>query len=544
MHEEEQTIAVHLPCPDCGSSDARAEYENHYFCFSCSKHTFKDQKEGGTKPVQNNKEFTCIPGEFREIRSRGLTIETCKKFGYTVGTYKGKPVQIANYKRDGQVVGQKIRTKDKEFLWNGLKRPGLYGQQLWKSNGKKLIITEGEIDAMSVSQMQDHKWPVCSLPSGAAAAKNAIKQELEWIETFEEVILMFDNDDPGEKAAYECCMLMSPGRAKIAQLPLKDANEMLLAHRSQELISAIWNAKDYLPSGIVNANELWEDIQKPIEEGLSYPWETLTKLTHGIRTGEVITLGAGTGLGKTTCFKQIAYHLLTVHMNKVGLLFLEESNTMTALSLMSLKARKPLHLPGCDVSDKEKKKVYDDLFSEGNLYLFNHFGSTDFEEIKIRMRFLAVSCGVKYIFLDHVTALTSGGNQADERKEIDKIMTELASLVRELDITLFMISHLTTPETSSHEEGARVTIRQFRGSRSIGQWSNYVFALERDQQADDEDKRHTSTFRILKDRYTGGSTGSTFQLKFDSDTQQLLEIIDNPYKNEAIRESGDDFTDF
>lgn len=539
--EEQEALQVHQPCDHCGSSDAVAIYEDHTFCFSCSHHEFTKEQEG--KKHMTNKMF-AVTGKTMGIQSRGLTEETCKKFGYTIGMHNGAPVQIANYKRGGEIIGQKIRTKNKEFLWNGIKRPGLYGQQLWKSNGRKLIITEGEIDAMSVSQIQEHKWPVVSLPHGAAAAKKAIKQELEWIETFEEVILMFDMDEPGEKAAYECCMLMTPGKAKIAQLPLKDANEMLLAHRSQELITAIWNAKDYLPSGIVNANELWDDIQKPIEEGLSYPWNSLTNLTHGIRTGEVVTLGAGTGLGKTTCFKQIAYHLLTVHMQKVGVLFLEESNAMTALSLMSLKARKPLHLPGVKISDKEKHEIYSDLFDSGNLYLFNHFGSTDFDEIKIRMRFLAVSCGVKYIFLDHVTALTSGGKQADERKEIDKIMTELASIVRELDITLFMISHLTTPETSSHEEGARVTIRQFRGSRSIGQWSNYVFALERNQQADDESKRHTSTFRILKDRYTGGSTGSTFQLKFDADTQQLVEVVDNPYKSEPIKESTNDFSDF
>jgi len=491
------------------------------------------------------KDWNLVYGETKALKSRGLNEETCKKFNYQIATHFGKTVQVATYKNDGRVVGQKLRDKNKEFTWLGEKNPPLFGQNLWKSKGRKLVICEGEIDCMTVSQIQDHKWPVVSIPSGCAGAKRAIQNNLEWIESFEEVVMMFDMDEPGQEAAHKCIALLSPGKAKIAQLPMKDPNELLLAGRSQEVITAIWNAKDYLPSGIVNANEMWEEIQKPIEKGLAYPWPSLTQLTYGIRTGEIITLGAGTGLGKTTCFKQIAYHLLKVHNEKIGLLFLEESNAMTALSLMSLEVNQPLHLPGYQMDETKKREVYDDLFANGNVFMFNHFGSTDFEEIKLRLRFLSVSCGVKYIFLDHVTALTSGGQQADERKEIDKIMTELASLVRELNITLFMISHLTTPEKGAHEEGGRVTIRQFRGSRSIGQWSNYVMALERDQQAADIEERHTSTFRILKDRYAGTATGATFKLKFDNETQKLSEIEDvptNPFKE--IKESTNDFRDF
>lgn len=546
--EDEAPIEVHKPCESCGSSDALAVYESHTFCFSCSDHKFTKERSGRvTAPT----EFNVIPGETMALKARGLSLESCRKFGYTVGTYKGKPVQIATYRRDGKIVGQKLRTKNKEFSWNGGKRPGLFGQQCWKSGGRKITICEGEIDCMSLSQMQDHKWATVSLPHGAAAAKKAIKEELEWLETFDEIVFMLDNDEAGIKAAHECVQLISPGKGKIAQLPLKDVNEMLLAGRSQECIAAMWGAKDYLPSGIVNADTLWDKIQQPIEKGLSYPWESLTDLTHGIRLGEIITLGAGTGLGKTTIFKQIAYHMMTVHKKKVGMIFLEEANTMTALSLMSMAVSKPLHLPGTVINEKEKKDAYDGLFKEGNCFLFDHFGSTDFEEIKIRMRFLAVSCGCKYLFLDHLTALTSGGKQNDERKEIDKIMTELASLVRELNISLFMISHLNTPESGCHEEGAHVSIRQFRGSRSIGQWSSYLWALERNQQADDVNERHTSTFRILKDRFSGEATGATFGLKFDSTTQLLSEVdisraveVKNPFKTIQIQESENDFTDF
>src|SRR5690348_6953818 len=166
-----------------------------------------------------------IHGEVSALGKRGITEETCRKFGYSIGEHHGKKVQIANYRRDGQIVAQKIRYADKTFSVKGdLKTAGLYGQHLW-SPGRRVVITEGEIDALSVSQVQENKWPVVSIPNGAQSAKKTIARELEWLEQFEEVVLMFDMDEPGQDAAKECALLFTPGKCKIAHLPAKDPNE-------------------------------------------------------------------------------------------------------------------------------------------------------------------------------------------------------------------------------------------------------------------------------------------------------------------------------
>ena len=159
---------------------------------------------------------------------------------------------------------------------------------------------------------------------------------------------------------------------------------------------------------------------------------------------------------------------------------------------------------------------------------------------------MVVSCGIKYIFLDHLAALTTGDVKLDERREIDFIMTKLASMVRELGFTLFLISHLSSSADKSHEEGGRVTIKHFRGSRAIGQWADALWALERNQQAENATERHTSTFRILKDRYTGQSVGTTFQLYFHAKKNRLKEVDDNAAVFDTGVKEGDpdDFTDF
>ncbi len=133
--------------------------------------------------------------------------------------------------------------------------------------------------------------------------------------------------------------------------------------------------------------------------------------------------------------------------------------------------------------------------------------------------------GIRDIFLDHLTALVA--QEPDEYKAMNRIMEELSSLSEELDCTIYFISHLRKSNSGrTHEEGARVTQDDFRGSAAIGFWSHYLFAYERDTQSEDPIERNTTIFRILKDRYTGLSTGTTFKLFYNHDTGRWDEIRD------------------
>ena len=190
-----------------------------------------------------------------------------------------------------QLVAQKLRYPSKEFQWLGdVKKATLFGQHLWREKGKMVVVTEGEIDALSVSKLWDNKYPVVSIKTGAAGAKKDISKELEWLESFDSVVLCFDQDDAGKKAASECARLFSPNKAKICSLPLKDANEMLVAGKYKELTDCIWSAKPYRPDGIVCGTDIWDVIQQ--EDNyvtVNYPFESLNVKTHGLRKGELVT---------------------------------------------------------------------------------------------------------------------------------------------------------------------------------------------------------------------------------------------------------------
>lgn len=516
---------AHQPCPDCGSSDALLiNDDGSTKCFSCDAY---HPASGDSSQNKASMPSSFIRGTAKAIPERNLKQETCKRYKYNTATYKGREVQVATY-RDikGKPIFQKIRfVDDKEFFIIGKFKPILYGIHLFKGNNKKIIITEGEIDCLSVSQVVNG-YPVVSIPNGASNAKLAIKENIEWLERFEEIVICFDMDEVGQNAAKECAALLSIGKVKIMSLPLKDPNEMLQNNRADELYKATWNALEYRPDGIVSGEALWEEIEKPVEYGLSYPFPKLTELTYGIRTSELIVFGAGTGMGKTEFFKEIEAHLLLKHKQNIGIIHLEEQTKETILGLMSKHSSIKFHLPTAEYTEEQKRKAFDETIGTDKVFIYDSFGTTDLETIKNTIRYMVKGKDCKYVFLDHITALGDGledGNNVNQYMR--KVVSELANITRELDFTLFTISHLRKSDSKKpHEEGGRVHLDDLYGAAALKQWASYVFGLERNQQAQDEEVRHTTTLRCLKDRYTGLAAGQTIQIRYDKDTGKLYEL--------------------
>lgn len=476
--------------------------------------------------------FTPVQGDSVALGKRKLSADTCRMWGYQVGTFNGQTVQIANYKDlNGRVVGQKIRFPNKDFLFKGdAKKAGLYGQHLWRDGGKMITVVEGELDALSMSQALQNRWPVVSIAQGAAGAKRSLSNQLEWLEKFDSVILMFDQDDAGRKAAEECAGLFTPGKCKVAKLPLKDASDMLQASRVKELVDAVWEAKVHRPDGILAGEDIWDIvIADDNVEAAQYPYNGINEKTQGIRKGEIITVTAGSGIGKSQLTREFAHSLLK-QGESLGYIALEESVKRTALGLMAIELNKPLHLGMDGIEKEEIRNAFDRTVGSGSVYLYDHWGSTDSDNLLAKVRYLARGCNCSYIVLDHLSIVVSGMGDGDERRLIDNTMTKLRTLTEELHIGLILISHLKRPAgDKGHEEGAATTLAQLRGSAAIAQLSDMVIGLERNQQ--DADNPNLTTVRILKNRWTG-ETGIACHLEYDKETGRMSETIFNEESEE------------
>lgn len=467
------------------------------------------------------------------LTKRKISEETCRKWGYGVAIFADQHVQVATYcDTHGNPVAQKVRFPNKDFMVLGdLKSAGLYGQHLWRDQGKMVVITEGEIDALSVSHIQENKWPVVSVPNGAKGAEAAIKRSLDWLLQFESTILMFDMDEPGQASARKCAELFPPGKCKIANLPLKDANEMLVAGRVAELTSAIWGAKSYRPDGIIDSDEAYTMLtgkKKAFTLGSFIEPIGLQTMTRGVRSREIVTICAGTGVGKTELTRQFAYNFIQQGL-KVGYIALEESVDRTAVSLVGIHLGQRLHFLDAPEHFPGFKEAWDEVL-KGKVCFYDHFGSMDAQNLLNRVRFMKTSMECDVVILDHLSILVSGLGDGDERKIIDKTMTDLRSISEDTGVGVVVVSHLKRPDGVAHEEGGQTHLSQLRGSHSIGQLSDTVIGGERNQQ--DEKNKNILTIRVLKCRFTG-DTGIAGYLHYDKESGRFKEG-EKPSKGDEV----------
>lgn len=530
MNQTSKYTATKQPCESCNSSDAVAHYaDGGSKCFSCGvfKHT-KDKKALKPKTLDELKEledyYQPMP-----LPARKISYATCKKYDYLVGNYKGKFNQVAVYRNSkGEICAHKFRGEGKQFFWQGKgNSAALFGQHLFTPNDKlSITITEGELDALSIAEITDCKWPVVSIPSGAQSAKKVLQDQFTYLNGFKEIRLCFDADKEGQ-AAIEACLSIpfTPGKLKVITLPDHDASDMLQNGRVAELQAALWNAQVRRPDCIVNSKDIdWDVMLAPVAKGWTTPYPKLDELMNGILPRRLYMISAGFGAGKTTFMKELAYCLRVKHDLKIASIHLEEGFQETVLSYICLDNNIAINsiledpkLLGMENVEKSKKKLY----NEGKMSFYKHFGSDSVDKLLQQIEYFAVAEEVDIIILDHVTAAVSGlsgGNEGD-RKTIDKLLDGLRTLIQRTGVTVIAAVQLVkSQKDKGPNDGGKIALSDVRGSGQVAGTADVCIALEGDQQGKSP---NTRTIRILKNRISG-RLGLADHLAYNNLTGRLL----------------------
>ena len=532
-------VETHKDCPECGHKDCLGINEDGTAkCFSCGAFIRGQTVAQGPKLIKDN--VSLKEGDINALTDRGISLDTAKKYGVrsTLGS-DGQPTRhFYPYYNGSEEVAYKTRiVEGKGFLSSGpLSECGLFGQQtVGDKGGKYITITEGECDAMAAYELLGSKWPVISIKTGTAGAERDVKNQLEFLEKFDNIIICFDSDKPGQTAAKKVARLLKPNKAKIMVMPdgFKDSNDMLRKNQHGSFVNAWWNAKTYTPSGVLNVSQNKDKFHNRVKKkSIPYPWDGLNQKLEGLRQGELITLAGGTGLGKSSVTRELEHWLIKQTNDNIGIIALEEDWTRTVDGILSIEANARLHIDSVreSYSQEEIDILFDDMFVDNDnndrVWIHAHFGSNDIDGIFSKLRYMIIGCECKWVVIDHLHMMVSATLEGDERRSIDSIMTRLRSLAEETGAGLILVSHLRRIDgNKGHEKGVETDLSHLRGSQSISQLSDCVITLERNQQADDPVLASTTRVRILKSRYTG-DVGIATYLQYDKATGRLMEIDD------------------
>jgi KaiC/GvpD/RAD55 family RecA-like ATPase len=560
----------HTSCDKCGSSDGRAVYQDESsHCFVC-EHTIPSEefKEANQKKpsrvrssikkevdmeVKPSTKPALTPEENAEIKSetsvkakgfRSIDDSVYAKFGVRHAFAEDTGEVIEQYypcTQDGQLVGYKVREVPKNFYSKG--RTGadceLFMQFKFNRGGKYVIITEGEIDALSAYQMlseynnskgRDYETAVVSPTTGANSHKQ-IAGQFRFFDSFENIIISYDNDKAGQTATEQLLKVLPKGKVKIMPMRYKDANEYLEKDKAKEFVNDFYEAKKQVPVGVLASSNLYDRIMgQTAVAKIPFPpmMQKLNELfVGGMPLGHIINIAADTGIGKTTLVNELIYYWIFNSPHTVGIVSMEldagqygevllSRHLEKKLALIESQDEKIAYLSTDRVIDKAKELTIKED-GDSRFYLLDNRDGT-IEEIQDTVEELVSSCGAKVIVLDPLQDILDGLSNEEQAN----FMKWAKGFIKSHGITFVFINHMR--KTPAGQSGAD-SEQNIMGSSTIIKSASANILLKRDKMAESELIRNSTEITVTKNRVCG-LTGPAGFIYYDNATHTLHNLDD------------------
>ncbi len=534
-------------CPSCAETGGDTHKDNlsvyddgHTHCYSCNHHTNGSGKSTQVSTTVKQDDDSWVHkyiGEHYSLPDRNLRAETLEKYKVKAEMdAKGRIIKhhYPYHDKKGSLVGMKTRVVDSKRFFgagNTNKDNALFGQHMFRKGGKVITVVEGELDAMSAYEMFGSRWAVVSVNNGANCVDN-IKANLEWLDSFETVVLCFDNDEAGRDAAKKVAPLIGPNKCKILTLEKhKDASDYLMSGDGKAFQTEFWDAKPFTVSGVASIDDMRDALLDYQATELVPLPETFGDLQHmtrgGLARGELTSIIAHTSIGKTTILNELIYHFATNTDEKIGCFMVEDNIDETVRKVVSVHTHTNLQLlrpEEIDVNNIMSHAV--DIGFGTKIQLHNDGGgSIDIDEMFAKMRYFVKGLGCTVILVDPLhTAIKNLSNE-----NIEDVMDRFIKLCKETKACVILSTHTRKPDDGSSPH--KISEYDVKGSGAIPQACHNNILFSRDKLSEDEYEKNSIRIRVPKLRRTG-QTGEAGWTHFDNATGRL-ELGHNP-------ESGED----
>lgn len=475
---------------------------------------------------------------FHEVPERNISKETMKKFGVRVSLSQedGKTptaVYFPSYNQKDKITGfakqDLTKPKEEKGHWSCIGSVSinnkLFGQTVAEKQNRKrtnLTVTEGQWDMLSafealVLSVKGTKYEgieplTVSIPLGTANAVEAILHNEAYVTSHDALTFFFDDDYCTPAELQKGIMKGHEAREAVANALVgsgmslftvtqdegfKDASDYAQAGKFAELAKLIqFDKRPYSAEKIVKASDIdFEFLIEPREEGIYVnQFPKLMEKLHGFRKRELVLLTSPSGVGKSTVCSIFASAFMEAQDEKVGMIYLEETNKETMQRMIAAKLKVNYlefkNNPTSVASREQIKKAYDSIVNNDKLVMLGHFGSLPVSELMAKIKHMHLIEGCGYIILDHLSLVISGSQVKDERKELDIVMTELAAFCAANDVCIIAVSHINRsaaeqfkpPKVKEGEEPkpywVQVTKEMMRGSAALEQLSFVILGLE------------------------------------------------------------------
>lgn len=478
---------------------------------------------------QQKREANLWSPSFAKVRdylrqTRGLDENTLRKYG--VGACEMNVLEGSTWRRDQcmtfpmydggkrlvRVKARSVRTKSGMQLLPKGGRWGFFGLNTVPEDATEVVLTEGELDAMSVWQSTGR--PAISLPNGAQSLP---VQLIPFLERVPRIVLWMDADDAGRAGAKQFAGKLGLKRCRVVQLGAlqksdgcKDANDVL---RSGKDMRDVVRRADVLPhDGVVRFDALRESVfdfivNQGIRRGVqcgSLP--KVNEILKGHRRGELTILSGHTGIGKTTLLSQLSLDYCLQGVTTMWGSF-EIGNVRLASTLL-LQMFGALGGHGNLVDNYDK---WADRLSELPMLFMKYHGSNSMDVVMDAMEWGNYMYDCSHFILDNLQFMTygqsmgrgngGGGSKADRFEVMDDAVGRLRQLATSKHCHVTLVVH---PRKENDQEA--IQLASIFGSAKATQEADNVLLLQRGREG-------IAQLEVKKNRFDGEC--GFVSLKFD-----------------------------
>ena len=328
----------------------------------------------------------------------------------------------------------KVRSLPKGFRTNKDAYHSLFGWQIVPERAREIVITEGEIDALSYFEQG---IPALSLPFGVGSGgedSKWIDNEFENLQRFERIYLSLDMDDAGKKAIAPFLDRLGRHRCFVVELPKNDANECHMA--GIRLKQYLTSSKTQDPTSITPAFDCYSEIfdyfypPEGVDNGMLLPWKK-TFNDFRMRPGETTLYTGINGHGKS----QVLGHIIVDGMNQ-GYKFCIASMEMVNKTLLGRMLRQ---ITGTDLPTPEY--LSECLgWLQNKLWVINKVQKYDKNNLKLleEFQYMRSRYGVTHFVIDSLVKCGIGDDDYNGQKDF---VDQLSDFARNTNAHIHLVAH-------------------------------------------------------------------------------------------------------